>query len=174
MLYHAVRAGALARLRKTGAPGHEQCRGREMPCEGCETRAVDQQAKLTVSHSVPCTNWVLGTLVLGVRPGNISCAHTATCAVASQPRSPRRVVSISVSDARGPRGATTHRNDSHGSKPRSRRLSRYAGSSAASSGCGRAMTSAMISLPPRRSTVRLPVSIAVWTAATSPRTMIVT
>ena len=36
----------------------------------------------------------------------------------------------------------------------------YAGSSAARSGCGRAMTSAMMSLPPKRSTVALPVAIA--------------
>ena len=37
----------------------------------------------------------------------------------------------------------------------------YFGSSDAKSGCGRAITSAMISLPPSRSTVALPVSIAV-------------
>lgn len=49
----------------------------------------------------------------------------------------------------------------------------YFGSSDAKSGCGRAMTSAMMSFPPSRSTVALPVSMAVWTAATSPRTMIV-
>lgn len=49
----------------------------------------------------------------------------------------------------------------------------YFGNSDAKSGCGRAITSAMISFPPRRSTVALPVSIAVWTAATSPRTMMV-
>src|SRR5580704_19100860 len=48
------------------------------------------------------------------------------------------------------------------------------GSSAASSGWGRGMTSARISLPPSRSTVCLPTAIAVWTAATSPRTTIVT
>jgi hypothetical protein len=49
-----------------------------------------------------------------------------------------------------------------------------AGSSAASSGWGRVITSAIISLPPRRSTVARPAAIAACTAATSPRTMIVT
>ena len=49
-----------------------------------------------------------------------------------------------------------------------------AGSSAASSGWGRVITSAIISLPPKRSTVARPAAIATCTAATSPRTMIVT
>src|SRR5262249_20560312 len=50
----------------------------------------------------------------------------------------------------------------------------YPGKSAASSGCGRGITSARISFPPRRSTVALPVATAVCTAATSPLTTIVT
>ena len=37
----------------------------------------------------------------------------------------------------------------------------YFGSSDAKSGCGRAITSAMMSFPPSRSTVALPVSMAV-------------
>ena len=37
----------------------------------------------------------------------------------------------------------------------------YFGKSAAKSGCGRAITSAMMSFPPSRSTVAFPVSIAV-------------
>src|SRR5262249_514214 len=48
------------------------------------------------------------------------------------------------------------------------------GSNTAKSGCGRGITSASISLPPRRSTVALPVATADCTAATSPRIMIVT